>query len=351
MVLARRGFSVIAFDRATKTTTPGEIISQDVRFALSSLNLWTAAQELFPLRVQGRISVWGGEATELDATLDALDGEILLERKDFARFLRDAAVTQGVQLVNDACHLRADTSHSSPSLSWSDPAGRRRTAKVDFVIEATGRSGGTAGLRARHAFDALVGLLVYPDTTGDGGFGTQFLVESAPLGWWYSAPLPGSRSVFALMTDADNLPTGRRARAEFFMRNLQAVPNTRDRYAKTGGRAPDPVVVPSRSSVRLSIGGPNWVAVGDAAVSYDPITGAGVAAAMSKGAAVARLISNEQSFHRAIAQYANAERETLDQYLRQWTAIYALETRWRRQRFWQRRERVRHVPECLRILN
>ena len=76
------------------------------------------------------------------------------------------------------------------------------------------------------------------------------------------------------------------------------------------------------SSIRQTLSGPGWVALGEAAAAYDPLTGRGVALALTKGAALARLIASED-ISAAIATYVAAEREMFAGYATERAHIYS----------------------------
>jgi hypothetical protein len=79
------------------------------------------------------------------------------------------------------------------------------------------------------------------------------------------------------------------------------------------------------------------LAIGEAASAYDPRSGQGFVAALTKGMAFARLVSLGTDMSGAIARYAAAEEEVFAQYTRDRRRIYGRAARRFDSPFWDRR--------------
>ncbi len=141
--------------------------------------------------------------------------------------------------------------------------------------------------------------------------------------------------VLAFMTDADMLPACHSARDQFFLQQLERSPLMRSRFspASLTGRTR---VTAAMSAIRRTLGGDGWIALGDAAATYDPLAGIGVAAALNKGLSLARLLLGESNAT-AFARFAQAERAAFNDYLTLRRSMYRRESRWTNAPFWQRR--------------
>ena len=105
-----------------------------------------------------------------------------------------------------------------------------------------------------------------------------------------------------------------------------------------GGRIDKPRIVHAPSGRRKKVFDTDWVAVGDSASSYDPLSGRGIFKALSQGKAAAQAIDARLRGDRAtMDQYAAKIEREFEQYARQRRSYYSLEQRWRDQPFWQRR--------------
>ena len=214
---------------------------------------------------------------------------------------------------------------------------------ADFVVDATGRTAVTASFLScsRVIYDNLVGVVAYlqPRCAGCLPSAQGLRVESTLSGWWYSAQLKDGRSVAAYMTDGD-LMTGAPKPVEAWQQALSAASGT----AKWLSHCvkPKAVIVRSARTQRLEYASaPGWLAVGDAAMSFDPLSSTGIEKGLTHGTRAAE----------AIRDYFADERQTLTaydqelqvefiEYLEQRGHYYRAEQRWAGQDFWKRR----HAP-------
>jgi 2-polyprenyl-6-methoxyphenol hydroxylase-like FAD-dependent oxidoreductase len=147
-------------------------------------------------------------------------------------------------------------------------------------------------------------------------------LEAVADSWWYSAPLPGNRIVLALMTDATLVPARRTDRQALWLRSLGSSRLSRTRVADWP-RHVDVRVHSANGSMRRTIAGDSWLAIGDAAATYDPLCGQGIVTALSKGIAAARLLTHGPSVTRAISDYVDTEEKaTFDRYRQIRHALY-----------------------------
>jgi flavin-dependent dehydrogenase len=85
--------------------------------------------------------------------------------------------------------------------------------------------------------------------------------------------------------------------------------------------------------------GENWIAIGDAAQSFDPLSSKGIANALYTGihgaGAVAAALRGDSE---AVARYAGHLTEIFRVYCEHAVDVYRLERRWPAAPFWQRRQ-------------
>ena len=246
---------------------------------------------------------------------------------------RGAAVWTGTKVIgieSQADHWRVRL--RSESAEW--------TIRASFLIDATGRGSFLAkrlGQRIAQV-DRLLGLsrryasLVPIDQTWT-------LVEAVPNGWWYSAPLPDGDWLAVFMTDAD-LIGGRHTWESDWTSMLTESVYTRERL---NGCSPRPGwhVQSATSSFTILNPAERWLAVGDAVLACDPLAGLGLTIALETGIAAANAIVpgvgsalTTKRKHR----YSEALNAYWQDYCRQRTSIYRLETRWNENPFWRHRQ-------------
>lgn len=316
----------------------------------------------------GNVSAWGGE--ELVATDFIQDPHGLgwhLDRARFDRELRAAAASAGAEVL-EARVREAGRGAEGWTLRLEAVAAPSSTAFVSAacVVDATGRRAAIARREGakRVRDDALVALFRW----GAGsGADERTLVESRPEGWWYTAPLPNDARVLAFHTDADLARALRRgAGLDAALATTTHIAPALEGFVLSGsdarGRAERAPEGPTTLSVRdaearggedARLGfhvveacgarldafvGRGWVAVGDAALSFDPLAAQGIFNAlytgMKAGEAVDAALRGDPS---GLSQYTRRLEEIRAAYLERRVHVYDLEARWPDAPFWRRR--------------
>jgi flavin-dependent dehydrogenase len=217
------------------------------------------------------------------------------------------------------------------------------TCRADFVVDASGRAARLARLLGarRVRYDRLVGVAAYLQCAGRGDSFT--LVEAVASGWWYSAWLPGGKLVAAYMTDSDLVERGAARTADGWRSLLETAEHTSRRVDEADCRAPTAPRFLAAHTARLStVAGEGWLAVGDAAVSHDPLASYGITAALGAGFYAAAALADYLGGSRdALRAYARLIDHAFAQYLLMHHDRYLSEQRWPAAPFWRRR----HAPD------
>jgi flavin-dependent dehydrogenase len=167
---------------------------------------------------------------------------------------------------------------------------------------------------------------------------TATLVEAVEDGWWYSACLPDDRTVVAFMTDADVVRSGSLHDEQIWLERLGETGATRLRIV--GARlVRGPAVCPAHSHLLEPVAGEGWVAAGEAAAGFDPLSSMGIGYALASGIQAARVASSTlggdedhaRLFSGDVARHYQA-------YLARRRDFYLVEKRWQDSPFWARRQ-------------
>jgi flavin-dependent dehydrogenase len=342
--LVRVGYSVAILERSDYANPRvGETLPPAVKALLAHLGLWDTFLHDSPSSSPAIYSAWGSETLhELNHFYNPYGMGWHIDRRRFDAMLVRVAQDAGATLKEGARIVVCEENASGAWTVGFRSGDAHHLLRARFLLDATGRSSTVArrmgALRVRH--DSLVGVVGFfaPDSEQQ-AHSPITLIEAAENGWWYSAPLPGSRLVIAYMTDADVYAAARRQSPSTWLEQLGRTTYTQARATKTSKLDSGPLIVPANSSRLNQVYGDNWLAVGDAALSFDPISGQGVYRALESGMRGESLV---QAFfageRREFASYADNLREVFNQLLALRGKYYSQERRWPHSVFWQRRQ-------------
>jgi flavin-dependent dehydrogenase len=357
--LALQGWRVAMLER-TRFEAPriGESLPPNVQQPLRELGLWPDFLALAPLPSWGTCSLWGDAAQQSHSHLLSPYGcGWHVDRRAFDHMLAHAAKVAGARL-REGVALRSSVYRegcwwlqTTPNSLQAETPEQVLCARV--LIDATGRRAQVARTLGaqRMLFDRLVGVAMHwagVDTEEQG----RLLVESAREGWWYSAPLPGGAQhqanamIAMLMTDADRCAQLRLSDAESWQAILQSTQATRARLGRAHCISTSQVHCAHSQRLRrdgASDAGP-WLAVGDATLAVDPISGSGVLRALRTARAaadtVSELLARPYGWRETLAAYEDERDKEFTIYLQERAHYYAAEQRFDTP-FWQRRQVLR----------
>jgi flavin-dependent dehydrogenase len=365
LVLARRGVRAVVLEaRPEPAQKVGETLPPSLAPLLRHLGLDRLLERDGHLRSQGNRALWGSADPAESPFLANPYGEGWhVDRHRFEASLAEAAVAAGADW-RWGCRLESCTAIEAQeghgwSLELSGPSGRSEidALEVDFVADATGRPSQLARRLGAHRlrYDRLVGisaLLKSPTPAAD----TYTLVEAVPAGWWYSAFLADGRLAVALLSDGDLLDRGLlgpESDPKLWEERLRETTATRERVEAKGYKLKTSLqVLPADSSRLDAITGEGWLALGDAAAAYDPLSSHGVASAMGSGFyggnAIADLLHGDEEKRRlAGLAYIDVMQKAYGAYLDLLRQHYAQERRWPEAPFWRRRREAGFGVETL----
>lgn len=330
----------------------GESLAPEVQPLLAELGVWQEFLALESLPSHGTLSLWGEATPQVHSHLTSVWGcGWHVDRLALDRMLAEAARSAGAVLLCPTTLVRCDRSADGWVLELqerSDDSSKQHSFRLraNVVIDATGRAAGLASWvgAQRFLFDHLVGVAT--EFTGIDTFREGYvMVETTSDGWWYSAPVPDGRMMVMLMTDGDLCGRADLGSNPAWCGRLQTAGATRARVAEgTPSWGPRVFSAISQRLHRRHKRTP-WLAVGDAALAVDPISGSGVVRALRTARACAEtaLTLLDSQMLDAIEAY-EAERDLeCTTYLYERALYYGIEQRWQGSEFWQRRAALAQV--------
>ncbi len=324
----------------------GESIPPDTGLLLTELGLLPGFLAQRHERCLGSCSSWGDDELGYNDFVTNPHGHGWhLDRSRFDAFLAHQAAERGARLE---LGWRLETAERRPAGGWrltfQTAGGRtRRTRRINagIVVDATGQRACFARMAGgrRRVADRLISIAGRFHLAAGAGLEKLTLLEARSYGWWYAARLAGGEAVVAVTTDPETC--GRRS-----LRNpvswLCHLAQTRHLGARLDGSAfvPGGLQAWPVSSFHLEPPyGEDWLAVGDAAGAYDPLTSQGIykalAGGLQAGDAIAHRLAGET---RDFAAYGGSLARSWKEYLSLRSYLYTREARWPDQPFWQARQ-------------
>ncbi|UTD14600.1 FAD-dependent oxidoreductase [Tenacibaculum mesophilum] len=296
----------------------------------------------------GMQSYWGNNQLQIVDHMRNPDGfSRSLDRKNFEVYLRNVAAKRGVN-----CIWGTRLSNSSYENNYwkittkSDDLKNRTTHTIHakFVVDATGRQSHftkSLGIQ-RTSYDKLISCWISLPNTQEN---TMSTIAADELGWWYSAVVPDNKRVIAFQTDADLVDRNTFKHVNTFLsfakehKLIQPLIEGNETTVNFHGTV-------SANSTRLEqVTGKQWVALGDAAMSFDPLSSQGMFNAMANAMQLQKLLikydfikdldsTKEGKFN---ILYENQLQQVWNHYLKHKNFFYSTETRWKEATFWKRR--------------
>jgi flavin-dependent dehydrogenase len=316
------------------TARVGETLPPPTRTILEHLDLWKAFCELSPREVFGTTAVWGQSAP--------LDNDFIympantgwhVDRTSFDRLLATEAANRGVALLLGAS-LR-DLRRVGDD--WRLTSSNGDAVSARFVVDATG---GTAALARRLgaqfvSLDRLVGVTRFFEGGCDD---SRLFVEAFEHGWWYTAGLPNGKRITGCITDADLAQQMKLGQTEEWQRRLAIAPTIAALLQEC--KPTSQIIIRSTASRRLEPVATNrWLAVGDAASRFDPLSSQGIFKALRSGIFASYAIGDWliQRDESGLQRYCRYVAEEFRNYSEVRSKYYCQEQRWPASEFWRRR--------------
>ncbi len=352
LALAHRKLSAVVIERSNyEAPRLGETLPPLARPLLAELGVWERFVREEHTPSYGIRSAWGrDELYENDFIFNPYGAGWHIDRARFDALLAVAAEAAGAQVYRGAqlasiARVKAVAKAGAWELEIAQ-GGATHSYRAKFFVDASGRAAALArGQGARRVvYDHLIGAVAF--LPADSTLDSFTLVEASERGWWYSALLPSSEFVMAYMTDADLYARGARDSACYWREQLEVARHTRARANGFDLRIA-PRIAPAGSSLLDPVAGANWLAVGDAALTFDPLSAQGICRALEFGpraaVAIAAHLAGDAA---ALAAYAHAVAARFNDYLLARQTFYGRERRWPDSAFWQRRQvaAAAHLP-------
>ncbi|MFT6282129.1 MAG: flavin-dependent dehydrogenase [Salibacteraceae bacterium] len=344
-------YSVVVIDKESEAKARiGECLAPAARRILKELGLdkeHNASNE--HLINIGTKSYWGSGQLQVVDHLNNPDGNgWYLNRKSFESNLRKSAQSRGVECIWPAQFQSSEFVNSkwdtTAKLDVKAPDSITYKINSKFVIDASGRQSHFArkqGVERIH-LDKLVSCWA---TMPNYNENRMSIISPIKDGWWYSSPLPGNRLLLALQTDSDLIERGMNKDVSLFKEQIRLNPEMHKFIEGHESELELHGIVSANSSRLTTVSGNQWVALGDAALSFDPLSSQGMFNAMASAMQLSKVMLHSnvvqnidefktEQFHNMYGEQINS---IWERYLTHKKTYYSQELRWENSEFWKRR--------------
>lgn len=307
----------------------GETAPPELRQALTCVGLERLARAPFCRDAPEVLSVWGANEPRSRHHIFSPYGTALhLDRRAFDEALAFAARDAGADLKL-RCTARFDTRPRGGYIMQLSTGERIRT---NATIIATGRAGGNLGLPyVRDYLDnniAVAARLSSPGTELE----PRTIIEAVPGGWFYLAAVSGKEIIVVFITLATLVPSDRRVRLRWWLGALARTIAVRKALNKC--HLPESLwVVDARASYARAGAGERWLAIGDARIAPDPLSGQGILWAFDDAISVMDLLRRMEWRDLAREMDARTLRD-VDAYRVERSRVYSSEQRFKDDVYW-----------------
>ena len=289
------------------------------------------------LESPGILSAWGSAAlSSTDFIFNPFGRGWQIDRTVFESACIEAAAHAGTDILRGVCvhQVRRINDMWEVETSCGRMVGR-------YLLDATGKNASVAKMMGNRyqVLDRMVSVHVRTNGKRNTDVDTRTLIEACQDGWWYTALTPSGRRTIAFLTDSAYLKGQPWQHPQWFMQHLDA-----SQFVGTLVRSHDleiayPAALTSAHTGRMThFSGSGWMAIGDAAISRDPLSGQGMLKALESAIDAARVL--QAGSEEAIRRYGDKMEKDWNVYVRARSNYYALENRWQDKPFWQRRKQA-----------
>lgn len=298
--------------------------------------------------VQGftHLAAWGSERLIARHSMYNIAGESYqIDRDHFDLSLIEAAAESGTRILPNT---KCIDFHQEESQGWTVICKHQEHGEFQlnaaYVVDATGRKAFVSrqlGLPAVR-IDQLVGVGAFLEKGSYQDQQPEVILETVEEGWWYCAPLPGGRLNITLFTDASVVSKNRLGSPENWLAALKKTTHILKKADK--GEIHQQLWVRNAFSQLVDTSSrERFVAIGDAAACFDPLSSMGIGFAMTSGihAADAIRADLEGEGITQVQSYEAGIRQNFQNFMDIWMDYYNSESRWRESPFWATRKAFR----------
>lgn len=291
----------------------------------------------------GSLSVWGSDAAGAnDFILDLSGSGFHLDRSQFDRNLLQEVAQRGGRVSSDHTLRYVNKTANGFDLGFLTDQGESHI-HADLVVDASGQGASFArrlGI-ARNVIDEVISIYARIPLAECNTLSERTLLEATPQGWWYLAKVPDNHCIVSLTTDKLQISTQQLTDVSHWVAAFEST-QWIQHFLRKKINPTQLHQAPACSAILSACVGERWLAVGDAASSYDSITSAGIIKSLIQGKLAGDAIASwlYQPQPQKFFDYQDAVFMQFNHYIGLRHYLYQQENRFSDHGFWQRRQAI-----------
>ena len=287
------------------------------------------------------MAAWGSDSiTSRDSIFSTQEASYQIDREQFDMLLLSEAAERGaIILPRTKC-----TNFRPAENNYWEACLKHKTqgdilVKAKFLVDATGRQSSVCRQIGVDTLvnDQLIAVGAFLHFNEKKSIKQEILIETVEEGWWYCATLPNQKVTTTLFTDADIAKEKQLQKPENWNNLLSETRHIKTRV-KHSSTTEGLWVKNAFSKITKPGCRNNFISVGDATASFDPISSMGIGFAISSGCHAANaIIASHQGNPASMDHYQKNIDTIYDNYLSVKSQFYGKEKRWSNSVFWKRR--------------
>ncbi|WP_299245830.1 NAD(P)/FAD-dependent oxidoreductase [uncultured Aquimarina sp.] len=315
----------------------GEAIPPNAKPILKQLGIQHLIEHPRHIKYYGNKVCWGSEDLEQKEFIRGIHGYgYLLDRLYFEKQLRKQVKKNGTAFYEGYKLNTVSRGKSSIEAVISNTQ-NEITINGSYIVDGTGRKASVCRKLGiyKTAIDSQFAITFSVKTLSI--IANEIIVETTENGWWYVAPEGNNQYTLMFFTTKDLIP--KKKELEMFLEKELL-------HLKHISKILNPMtcnfekirIMPAGTSCLDIPYGDRWIAVGDAAYAYDPVSSYGITSALASGFYAGKaLASYFLGKEDAMLVYRYILENAFQSYMEKLTKYYSTETKWKESMYWKYR--------------
>lgn len=321
----------------TAAQKPGDALPPNAKPLLKQLGILDLLNSPNHIPYYGNKSIWGSDDVHEKEFLEDIYGHgYLLDRLHFEHQLRQLVESNSNDFYK-GYHLKKVYSQENGVEVDIQKDSKRIKLQAQYIIDATGRKASVCRHLGAHKKNIDEQLTISFWHQLKHKIPRQIWIEATEHGWWYLSPNTFCQVNCMFFTSKTIIPKGHEM-VSFLKHELEQTKHIKQIIQPTEIELKENHLMPSGTSCLEQPYGKNWLAVGDAAFSYDPISSYGITSALATGFYGAHAIAGKLTGENdAFLTYRYILENGAKSYLQKLIHQYNMEKRWPESPYWKTR--------------